>query len=210
MAYNGNVNDNHSGNAATRQDNQAKVVTFNTAGFAARTATFRLTPEQIKKEFLKFCQGKISDFRNVTLVTDNRNGTLTIYAWIPNSSSHMRDNSMQGTILSGKAVYRLSNEIKDFANRFCMNAQTYPDEGKSGLVGFVLNPSRVLNCIFDSNGEIAAKELGVPKQNAQMNYVPTFGRGTDYKFGPLKYIEVSKTVGAKDLTEPRPTRAFRG
>lgn len=184
-------------------------ICFNKAKFSPTSATWEMSPDQIKKEVLGIIKAEISDFEKVTVLANSNDGSIRLYGWLSNQSGHLRDKSMQGGIIGKKAILRYSEEFKKFMNRFGRgDMRTYPDENNSGLVGVVLDTYKIMQSLFDSMGDGAAREFNVPKQKAVIELECHFAPGNEYKFGRFLRLDVCKRRNVRNTAEPVPKKSF--
>jgi len=185
---------------------------YSVSGYLPTSATWKLTPEQVKSIIMRIAKSFISDVKEVTLEVNHKNGNVSALVWIPNDSKHLRDNTTMSDISAIKRpIIRYSAEIREFMDKFCADdkKRTLNEESGLPIVGIEVLIERFLKIEFDESGEQFAREFGGNKIRTKLSLYARFSKGENSDFGKLRYIQVEKHIKSDlDKFEPKPKKSY--
>lgn len=187
---------------------------FTISGLAPTSSTFRLTPDQLKRETLAIAKTFLSDFTDCTLDHSN-NGMLVAYLWLPQDSKHLTEQvgADSGTIIK-KPIFRYSNEIREFMDKFCRkdNKRTFNEDRPSGgipKVALEVDLMRFMEILFDTNGYQYSKVSNSRATRTSLMLRANFTKDGN-KFGTFSYLTVEKSLQNNFVkTEPTPRKSYK-
>ena len=155
----------------------------------------------------------IPEFNDVTLEYNTSTGEIITFAWIHKNSSHLVDQSMKNmrNVAVKVTTSYMSDELRDFTRRFCPKKQSKPIEAinNNNLIGFIVDPLKIIDIVFDRSGDAAEKEFGYRPPNTSITLTPKFSRLNDLKYGRLDLIEITKSTAKKYNQKPKAKRNFK-
>lgn len=189
---------------------------YNLSGVGPVEASFAYTEAMMKSIILRSSKNYIGDITEVTFDVNHKNGDVNIYVWLPRTSSHLVDNSLQNSDSQyAKPIMRYSNELKEFMDKFCLKGEkrVIPDQNpKSKLVGIKINISPFLELEMDRKSIQFNKIYGAKKDEYRVKVKYEFtkpGSGSSANFGNISRITVTKSKPSyRESVAPRPKRSF--
>jgi len=194
----------------TRIIPQANTV-FNLAGFTPTASQFKLTEAQIKSSLLMACKKFISDFTEVTLSLDHRDGTLTAYVWISEESPQICDTSLRETNAVIKtSITKYSGELQKFMDRFGFDKEKrFVLAGNNlPLKSLKIDIVKLFRVIYDDTGREFSNIVGGRQINTTINLKLECYEGSSREshYDSIKYLSIEKVhIGSADV-HPEPRR----
>ena len=189
---------------------------YNLSGVAPVEATFLYTPSMLKTIILRSAKNYIADIKDVTFYINHKTGDVGIYCWMPKTSQHLVDNTLQnGNTQLSRPIMRYSKDLKEFMDKFCLKGEkrVIPDQNsRSNLVGIKINISPFLEVEMDRKSIQYSSKFNTKKEDYRIKIKYEFtkpGRGSGDNFGDISKILVSKTKPSyRESVAPRPKRSF--
>lgn len=189
---------------------------YNLSGVGPVEATFAYTEAMLKSIIMRSAKNYIGDITEVTLDVNHKNGDVGIYVWLPKTSSHLVDDSLQkGNSQLPASITRYSSELKEFMDKFCLKGEKriIPDQNtRSKLVGIKINISPFMEVEMDRKSIQYNKTYGARKEEYKVKVKYEFtkpGAGSSANFGNISRVLVTKTKPSyRESVSPRPKRSY--
>lgn len=193
-------------------------LTYNKYGLKPIESAFHLDCKTLENIVFRIIAERISGVEDVKIQTDNKTGSVGLFAWFRSSSDHFNDRSTENTMIKS-SLDRLSKEMQAFLQDFgwsegddrpetgnfkvhpskIMVTNTNPEvSGKWTAIHLAINP--FLEIIFDIRGEEFRKEFSQNPPRAKLRRDWMWSKGPSGKYHSLNGLKVVKKVNNPTLS----------